>query len=50
MALGPILMTFVALEIGLKFDGFSWLPWATFLVGGNTTILGPDYKSIEVET
>ena len=25
--LGPIFMTFDALETGLKFDKFSWLPW-----------------------
>ena len=25
-ALGPIFMTFDALETGLKFDEFSWLP------------------------
>ena len=29
VALGPIFMTYVALETGLKFDGFSWLPRGT---------------------
>ena len=40
VTLGPIFMAFAALETGLNFDDFSWMPWGSAPGSSNTVVGG----------